>query len=763
MKSKPILSLVGLCLSVVCAWGTETYYVNVAPGYSLIGNQLDLSPNDLPNTMLGQMLPTKSQVQEWNGTSFNLSTKLLGAWSDPSMTITRGQGFFCKVPPSAGTFSIPFTGTKSIIPTAILPFSPTTAWYLLGSQTYDPTLGAKYNYYDITGYSTPAAGASLYRSKYAVPGSNPTVSSPIDAPLSWNEYTYDGTWHPFEPEIVLGEGVWIGPSTGNGGACELKGTVTDGSGKALPNWEISLSDGQYTFTDANGNYRFAVSSGEYTVTQIPPCGWATLTDPQGATVNCPGPVVQVPPFRAIPNGINTGPDLAVIVIYVPDPGKGNYPCAMDTGYYSVHYYNKCGGVVVAGSTLTVILPQEVTYGTIMNPGSPSWTQTKPVGGSDATLSSIITPPTLIPPTTLSWTLGALPPSAIGEIRIPVQVEAVGLLPGPGPNNWTHLWVIGTINLPAGADSNPGDNFSKTQVPAKCSFDPNDKTVVPAGCGPTGLINGNQPLTYTVQFQNLGSAPAFDVVVTDQLDPSLDPSTLKILGTSHHYVFQLNGNQMTWTFPDIYLPDATEDAPGSHGFFIYQAQLLPGLPDGTVITNQASVFFDKNPPVLTAITTNTITSDTLPAATFTATPQPGSAGHTIDFTYTGGTAGATFLWDFGTDATPPTSTDMNPSGVVFPTDGLRTMNLQVFSGDCTATPASYLLSVGQPRLNIASIAGNQVVLSWQGDAYSLQEAGTLSAPILWQSISPTLTQVGATYFASLNVTNAMMFYRLTDQP
>jgi uncharacterized repeat protein (TIGR01451 family) len=754
MKSRPILSLLGLYLNVVCAWGNPTYNVNVAPGYTLFANQLALSPNDLVNTPLGA-LPDKSAIIWWNGTTFDIASKAAGIWSsDP--TINVGQGFYCSLPSTASPVTIPFSGISSSTPTAIASFDPTTEWYLVGSQTYDSTLGATYNFYDITGYNTPpAAGVSLYRARNAQPGGTPVNSIPPNSPSDWNEYWYDGAWHPFDPAIYLGEAVWIGPSR-----CSIEGTVTDGNGAPLSNWEISLSDGQYTFTDGNGNYRFGVSSGgDYTVTQIPPCGWNTLTDPQNVSVNCPGAVVQVPPFRATPNGINTGPDLTVIVIYVPDPGNPSFPCPNDTGYYSIHYYDKCGPTVAAGSTLTVTLSQWVSYGSTVNA---SWSQTPPVGGSPAIPSTpVITGVNSVGGGgTLSWMLGALQVGAIGEIRIPVTVSGNVATTHP----FSQLWTLATINPPASVtDSDPADNIYQRLDVARCSFDPNDKTVSPTGCGPTGLINGNQPLTYMVQFQNIGSAPAFDVVVTDQLDPSLDPSTLKILGASANYVFQLNGNQMTWTFPNIFLPDAAENAPGSHGFVSYQVQPLSGLSDGTMITNQASIVFDKNPPVFTAITTNTITSATLPTASFTVAPRPGSAGHTNDFTYTGGPTGTTVFWDFGPDAIPPTSTNMNPSGVVIPAAGLRTVSLQVFSGDCTATPATYLLSVGQPVLNLASIAGNQVVLSWQGDGYALQEAGTLSGPIPWQSISPPLTQVGATHFASLGVTNTVMFYRLTDQP
>ena len=754
MKSKLFLSLLGFHLSIACVWAvTYNYTVTVPPGtagYTLFSDQLLLNPSDLTNTVLGQSLSEGAKFIWWDVPTQTFFTATKGRvpfpyWNlDPTLNV--GEGYYCIDPNGAtpGPLQVNFVGTGSTTPTKIVNFNPASLYYLLGSQTYDPTPGATYNFLDITGYSDPGmTGVSLYRANTSVLTGSPILSDPASVPSQWDEYWFDGSaWHPSDPQINLGEAVWIGPSQ-----CAIEGTVTDNKGNPLPNWKMSLSDGQYTFTDLKGNYRFAVpsSGGEYTVTQLPPCGWTTLTDPQSITVNCPGPTI-VPPFVAIaePNGPNAGPDLATYVIYVPDPGLPNFPCLYDTGSYYVYYYNKCGATVPAGSTLVVTLSTHVQYGT---PGSPSWTQ--PPGGTATLISG---------PGTLNWSLGPLPVGVVGLIQIPVEVVSVN----PTHPYTTLLQASATVT-PVATDAYPSDNTGYNDIYAHCSFDPNDKSVSPAGCGPTGLIN-SQPLTYTVQFQNVGSAPAFNVVVTDQLDPSLDPSTLKILGASANYVFNLNGNQMTWTFPNIDLPDATDNPQGSHGSFIYQVQPLSGLADGTMITNQASIVFDKNPPVLTAITTNTITSATMPSASFTVTPRPGSADHTNDFTYTGGTVGATFYWDFGPDANPPTSTDMNPSGVVFPANGLRTMNLQVSFGGCDATPASRLLSIGQPVLNIASVAGNQFVLSWQGDGYSLQQANTLSAPVPWQSMSLPLTQVGATYFTPpIAITNVTTFYRLTDNP
>jgi hypothetical protein len=188
---------------------------------------------------------------------------------------------------------------------------------------------------------------------------------------------------------------------------------------------------------------------------------------------------------------------------------------------------------------------------------------------------------------------------------------------------------------------------------------------------------------------------------------------------------------------------------------------PGLADGTMITNQAVVYFDNNPPINTPTTTNTITSSEMPVASFTVTPRPGSANQTNDFTYTGGTAGATFVWDFGSNAVPAISTNMNPSGVVFLTNGIYNVSLQVSAGGCDAVPAIYPVSVGQPELQIGM--GQVLGLSWLGDGYALQQTFDLGMPNSWVTIQPPLVRLGSTYLTSLGISNRSTFYRLKDGP
>ncbi len=141
-----------------------------------------------------------------------------------------------------------------------------------------------------------------------------------------------------------------------------------------------------------------------------------------------------------------------------------------------------------------------------------------------------------------------------------------------------------------------------------SFDPNDKQVVPAGITSGHNISGTEELEYFIRFQNTGTAVAYNVVIRDRLDPSLDLSTLNIGIASHDYSFVVEGNgqpELVWRFKNIMLPDSTADEPGSHGFVKFKIRPLPTLPDGTVIKNSADIIFDFNSPVVTNEVFNTI--------------------------------------------------------------------------------------------------------------------------------------------------------------
>jgi len=240
--------------------------------------------------------------------------------------------------------------------------------------------------------------------------------------------------------------------------------------------------------------------------------------------------------------------------------------------------------------------------------------------------------------------------------------------------------------PTTGDVAPDNNTTVFSARATCSHDPNDKYVFPHGCGSEGYITPGDSLTYTLHFQNTGTGPAHLVVVRDTLDVALDIGSVINLGSTHANIFGINTRELSWTFDPIDLPAEQDDTIGSNGFITFRVRQMLDNPPGTVIQNRAGIYFDLNPVVMTNTTTNTITTNPIPVADFTVHSRFVADTCRYDFSYTGGTPGATFLWNFGSGAIPETSMVENPTGVCYSTPGDKIVTLQVQLGDCTSDPA-----------------------------------------------------------------------------
>jgi len=111
------------------------------------------------------------------------------------------------------------------------------------------------------------------------------------------------------------------------------------------------------------------------------------------------------------------------------------------------------------------------------------------------------------------------------------------------------------------------------------------------------------LTYTIYFQNLGNAPAFNIRILDTLDNNLNLETFQIVGFSHANNATLNNGILTFRFPNIMLPDSASNPEGSIGFIQYRIKPISNLPVGTQIQNTAHIYFDYNPAIVTNTTVN----------------------------------------------------------------------------------------------------------------------------------------------------------------
>ncbi len=180
-----------------------------------------------------------------------------------------------------------------------------------------------------------------------------------------------------------------------------------------------------------------------------------------------------------------------------------------------------------------------------------------------------------------------------EGKVAVAVEGCG-----GIN------IFGLVNLFSVENPNPFIAVDCQQNIG--SFDPNDKLAFPIGYDDAHYIERNTDIDYLIRFQNTGTDTAFNVYIIDEIDPSLDLSSIRPGASSHPYQFELvNGNTVRISFNDILLPDSTTNELESHGFIKFKVSQKENLPLGTVIENDAAIYFDFNDPVITNTVFHTI--------------------------------------------------------------------------------------------------------------------------------------------------------------
>lgn len=102
-------------------------------------------------------------------------------------------------------------------------------------------------------------------------------------------------------------------------------------------------------------------------------------------------------------------------------------------------------------------------------------------------------------------------------------------------------------------------------------------------GPDSDVVPGQWMSYTISYENMGSGRAYGVFVSAQLAPVFDPATLQLGSNATFYPDQ---RQIVWDIGEL----APNGQTGSTGSVTMTARLRSDLTTGTVVAQQATVYF-----------------------------------------------------------------------------------------------------------------------------------------------------------------------------
>lgn len=324
--------------------------------------------------------------------------------------------------------------------------------------------------------------------------------------------------------------------------------------------KMSIDDGMATgvsFNNGDGIYEFYTLSGNFTI--APDCENAAFFNfsPANAVVNFPvvDNSVSTINFCITANGVH--PDLEVVI--APNiPARPGFDAV-----YLLTYRNK--GNQVASGVVNFAYDENLM---------------------DFVSATVI--PDAQSDGSLNWNYTNLMPFESRSVFVTVNINSPTETPAV---NLGDALLFAASVTPLSGDDFPIDNQVTYTNIAVNSCDPNDKY-----CAEGEVISDDEIgnyLHYLIRFENVGSAPAINVVVKDIINEDMfDVSTLQIMSSSHPVDARLNENVAEFIFEDINLPI------GGHGNILLKIKTRNDLVVGDEVINQANIFFDYNFPINT---------------------------------------------------------------------------------------------------------------------------------------------------------------------
>ncbi|SDJ67388.1 T9SS type A sorting domain-containing protein [Flavobacterium noncentrifugens] len=324
------------------------------------------------------------------------------------------------------------------------------------------------------------------------------------------------------------------------------------------------TDENAAVTDHNGNYSIYTTSGNFTVAPIIERPELFNISPLSAVATFPFDNASheiTQDFCITPEGMHPDVEVVVVPLTTARPGFD--------AVYKIVYKNK-GNQILSGS---VVFNYDDSFSDFVNAvPDPSAGQI----GLRAFLYNNLLP--------------------FESRQIIVTLNINSSVETPPVHSGDVLSFLASVS-PIATDETPLDNnftFNQTAVNA---IDPNSKICLEGEILDSAQIG--KYVHYNINFENLGTANATNIVVRDVIDSNkFSMESLQVLNSSHPLSTKVKGNVVEFIFENINLPPSSISPIGGHGNVLFKIKTKSDIPIDGTIENTANIYFDYNAPIET---------------------------------------------------------------------------------------------------------------------------------------------------------------------
>ncbi|NBC58988.1 MAG: BspA family leucine-rich repeat surface protein, partial [Bacteroidetes bacterium] len=333
---------------------------------------------------------------------------------------------------------------------------------------------------------------------------------------------------------------------------------------------VNIDNGQENISilpDSNGNYTVPTVQDTYTISVLNLPDYMSAT-PSSQSVNFTG-------INEVEDNINfcVTPDLSI-----EDIGIDLFPMIDAVPGFETEYE-----IIVENNGTESETDIEVSIDYDINYQSFVSSSVTPISTTPGSIVIIVPEITVLGSERITFTLlNAQPPTLNGGDELTITTEVT----------------------PSTNEANPANNTVVYKQTVINSFDPNDKLVTQGD--EVTIDKADEYLDYKIRFQNVGTANALNVKITDTISDKLNWSTFQPINSSHDYRLEFNNQEeINFIFDNINLPYEAIDEPGSNGHVSFKIKPKDNVQIGDVIENKAYIFFDFNAPIITNTVSTTI--------------------------------------------------------------------------------------------------------------------------------------------------------------